>query len=111
MEGITEMGSSNSIDVGRKKDDDDDETTTREDCDDELTWQDKTKQEEDEMYHLQNRERNTLLRPGRHINDDWKIVLDKLKKSGWTWKRGRVLHTFYFIKPGSTVKEGKEYED
>jgi hypothetical protein len=68
---------------------------------DEATW--KTPEAEDKQ--------GPMLPFGIYKTDDWKTVWNKLKQSGWMWKRGTGLKTFYYIKPGSTIKGGTEFVD
>jgi len=84
----------------------DDETITRVESSssDEATWK------EEDSYEM-NQDNNNNLPYGIRKRDDWNTVWEKMKRSGWSWKKGRGLHTFYFIKPGSTIQGGKEYDD
>ena len=38
--------------------------------------------------------------------DDWKTVFKKMKKGGWTHKNGDLFHSYFYVKPGCSVKNG-----
>ena len=44
--------------------------------------------------------------------DDWAMVWEKMRRSGWDWKSGRGIVSYYYIKPGGKgIKCGVEGTD
>ena len=38
--------------------------------------------------------------------DDWNTVYKKMKKGGWTHRNGDLFHSYFYVKPGCSVKNG-----
>ena len=45
-------------------------------------------------------------------DEGWRSAWDKMLRSGWRWRQGSgLMMDYYYLKPGRTVKGGKEGED
>lgn len=97
--------SSTTVDASiiHSKDDSDDSTITRKESD-EFSWKEEAETSPENF-------KDEILPYGINKTDDWKIVWEKLKHSGWLWKKGQGLKTFYYIKPDCKIRGGKEFTD